>query len=192
MRFLALAAGVFFSLCLAATTVQAEYLARTTFAATTRDDRSAVVTVTLRLDKRMEIELRAYDDLSYAPTLSNPLTYTSSTYTRRITQASFGTLFADVRSLSIAPLDVVSRDAVCWVYPTPLSATEELIVLRDYDWESKEFLGNPQLVDRHWCWNPLQVTPQSAAAQRTALRLRTKLKTLAIDHLRFRIKSASP
>lgn len=186
-RLLLLVAAI---ICLIAGSASAEDLASTSFAASTWNDKSAVVHLTVTSHRTLRMRLEIFDDpFDWPPRVGDKrLPFKRRTRIRHLSPAVFDHLRDDIKSLANVELEETFGDYVCLMVPSALDFTGELDVIRGYDWETDSFTGEiERVMSGPWCWAGHGIRPTEQWARNRADRFKEKLRILAAQFLGRRI-----
>lgn len=137
-----------------------------------------VLNTTITDDQVMKVTLtRATGSMPWNMTVDGE----TESFEKDLNNLVFEQIKTQVVSISNAPIKRVQAEIVCMMMPGPAQANDHLSVARGYDWNSRSFLGDLELVmGPQGCWvrNPVFPANERAAGQARALKASIKLLTL--------------
>lgn len=106
----------------------------------------------------------------------------TTTHEKVLNRAVFDSLKTRVVAIANAPIIKKIDLIVCELFAGPLLSNDHLSVARDYDFESKTFNGDIELVSGpQGCWVMNKVMLENERARQQALSLKEALRTLGLD-----------
>ena len=106
------------------------------------------------------------------------------TFAKTLNKHVFKLLENDIKRLSNAEIEKRTNQIVCMMMQGPMSSNNHLSVLRGFDYNSKSYLGEMELVDGpHGCWVRSATYPKNTYDRATAASLKALMKALTLDHI---------
>ncbi len=96
----------------------------------------------------------------------------------------FNQLRTQIAGISNAPIKRVLDPMICMMMPGPIQSNDHLSVARDYDWNTRSFLGELELIlGPQGCWVANKVYPEHERVTQQAHALKSALKFTTLQIL---------